>query len=399
MSSLSISQQAIFWLPYQPNAIKTNKAGHPRGAQPLFLYSSPSLIKGSGTQGVGYLNLRLLPHLNRCYNLAMKVSELGEFGLIDLLAKMVPTTPDKQLILGIGDDTAAWRGDTSVQLATVDSLVQDVHFSLNYTSWKELGWKALAVNLSDIAAMGGIPGYALISLALPGDTEVEYVADFYRGMLELAQQFEVSIVGGDTCRAPLVTIAVTVLGSVKDNCLLTRSTAQPGDKIAVTGYLGGAAGGLEMLKNNLKFAPEDTASLKDAFLHPLPRIAEGQLLIEQGVKAAIDISDGLVADLRHICQASKVGARVEIERVPIHAVVRANYGDRALELALSGGEDYELLFTARDEVIGKVRDTASCPVTTIGEITADQAGEVALVDSNGNPFMLHKAGWEHFSAG
>ena len=328
----------------------------------------------------------------------MKVSELGEFGLIDLLVKMVPAAPEKQLILGIGDDAAAWRGDTSVQLATVDSLVQDVHFSLNYTSWKVLGWKSLAVNLSDIAAMGGIPKYALISLALPGDTEVGDVADFYRGMLELAQQFEVSIVGGDTCRAPLVTIAVTVLGSAKDNCLLTRSAARPGDKIAVTGYPGGAAGGLEMLKNNLKFALEDTACLRDAFLHPMPRIAEGQLLVEHGVKAAIDISDGLVADLEHICQASAVGARVEIERVPVHAAIRANYGDKALELALSGGEDYELLFTAGDEVIGKVRNAASCPVTTIGEITADQAGEVALVDKNGNPVTLHRAGWEHFSA-
>ena len=328
----------------------------------------------------------------------MKISELGEFGLIGLLAEMIPASTDKQLILGIGDDTAAWRGDTSIQLATVDSLIQDVHFSLDYTSWKELGWKALAVNLSDIAAMGGVPRYALVALSLPGDTEVEDAADFCKGMLELARQFDVAIVGGDTCRAPLVAIAVTVLGSAVDDAILTRSAAVPGDKIAVTGSLGGAVGGLAMLKNNLAFSADDTHHLREAFQRPVPRINEGRLLVKQGVKAAIDISDGLVADLGHICQESGVGARVEIERVPVHPAVRANFGAEGLEMALSGGEDYELLFTAGGEVIEKIKNAASCPVTVIGEIVAENAGEVALIDKAGKTFTLSRVGWEHFSA-
>jgi len=333
----------------------------------------------------------------------MKVSELGEFGLIDLLAKMVSSSQNKQfasrhqLILGIGDDAAAWHGDASIQLLTTDSLTQDVHFSLDTTPWKELGWKALAVNLSDIAAMGGMPRYALVSLALPGHTEVEDITALYKGMIELAQQFEVAIVGGDTSRAPLVSITVAVLGSTRnrDKHLLTRSAAKPGDKVAVTGYLGAAAAGLEMLTNQLQFDSE-TTYLRDAFLHPWPRIAEGQLLVEQRVKTAIDISDGLISDLNHLCKASRVGARVEIDCVPIPPVVKANFGDRALELALSGGEDYELLFAASAEVIDKVKEAASCPVTVIGEIVADKLGEVTLVDINGNPFNLPKAGWEHF---
>ena len=328
----------------------------------------------------------------------MKVSELGEFGLIDLLAEIVSTIPPQQLIAGIGDDAAAWQGDSSIQLATVDSLIQDFHFSLSYTSWKELGWKALAVNLSDIAAMGGIPRYALISLGLPGDTEVEDVADMYRGMLELAQQFRVGIVGGDTCHAPLVVVDVTVLGSAAGKGVLTRSAAQPGDKIAVTGYLGGAAGGLEMLRENLKFAPEDAASLKNAFLCPTPRITEGQLLVGQGIRAAIDISDGLVADLKHVCQASGVGAQVKLGLLPVHPAVTANFGDRALELALSGGEDYELLFTTSSDAIGKVEEAASCPVTVIGEIVSANVGEVTLLDINGKSFSPPGEGWEHFSA-
>ena len=336
----------------------------------------------------------------------MKVSELGEFGLIDLLAKMISSSQNEQsaayqqLILGIGDDAAAWHGEATNQLATTDSLFQDIHFTLETTPWKELGWKALAVNLSDIAAMGGVPQYALISLGLPEDTEVEDVAALYQGMIELAQQFEVVIVGGDTCRAPLVSITITVLGTIKnrDNPILTRSAAKPGDKIAVTGCLGTAAAGLEMLKNQLQFDAETTTELRNAFLHPLPRVAEGRLLVEQGVETAIDISDGLISDLRHICKASRVGARVEIDRVPISATVRANFGDKALELALSGGEDYELLFTAGAEVMDKVKEAASGYIAVIGEITADKIGEVVLLDANGNPFHPGKTGWEHFNA-
>jgi len=334
----------------------------------------------------------------------MKVSELGEFGLIDLLAKMVSGLQNKQLaswhqlIVGIGDDAAAWHGDASIQLATVDSLVQDVHFSLNTTPWKELGWKALAVNLSDIAAMGGVPRYALVSLSLPDYTEVEDVAALYKGMIELAQQFEVAIIGGDTSRAPVVSITITVLGSTKNGHILARSAARPGDKIAVTGYLGAAAAGLEMLANQLQFDPEATDYLRDAFLRPLPRVAEGQLLIKQGVETAIDISDGLVSDLSHICKASQVSARVEVDRLPVHPIVEANFGDKSLELALSGGEDYELLFTAPAGVIDKIKGEAACPVTVIGEISGDKTGGITLVDIKGNPCNLPKAGWEHFKA-
>ena len=333
----------------------------------------------------------------------MKVSELGEFGLIDLLAKMVNSSPGsqasrQQLIIGIGDDAAAWYGDASTQLATVDSFIQDVHFSLGIASWNELGWKALAANLSDIAAMGSIPRYALVSLALPDYTEVDDVTALYKGMIELAQEFGVAIIGGDTSSAPLVAITITILGNAKngDKHILTRSAAEPGEKVAVTGELGAAAAGLEMLNKQLQFNPEATTCLKNAYLHPYPRITEGQLLVDQGVKTAIDISDGLISDLNHICKASQVSARIEIDRVPIQPTVKANFGDKSLELALSGGEDYELLFTASAKIINKVRRAASCPITIIGEIVADRIGEVTLIDRKGNPFNLGKAGWEHF---
>ena len=333
----------------------------------------------------------------------MKVSEMGEFGLIDLLAKTIDGSPGKetgqQPIIGIGDDTAVWYGDTSTQLATVDSLIQDVHFSLSITPWHELGWKALVANLSDIAAMGGMPRHALVSLALPDYTEIDDITALYQGMIELARQFNVSIVGGDTSSAPLVLITITVLGSIsQDNPVLIRSGAKPGEKVAVTGYLGTAAAGWEMLTKQLRFNSEATACLKEAFLHPYPRITEGQLLVEQGVKTAIDISDGLISDMNHICKASQVSARIDVECMPILPTVKAHFEDKAHELALSGGEDYELLFTGSTEAIDKVKTMASCPITVIGEITTAQPSQVTVVDEKGKPVKLSKTGWEHFTA-
>jgi thiamine-monophosphate kinase len=335
----------------------------------------------------------------------MKLSELGEFGLIDLLARMVHAGQDKQaapwqkLLVGIGDDAAAWYGDASIELATVDSLIQGVHFTPDITTWHELGWKALAIGLSDIAAMGGVPKYALVSLGLPDNTEVADVTELFRGIIELGQQFAVAIAGGDTSSAPLVTLNTTVFGSTREQGqhILTRSAARASERVAVTGYLGAAAAGLEMLKKQLPLDPEASASCRQAFLLPYPRVAEGQLLVSLGVKAAIDISDGLIADLSHICQASKVGARIEVDLVPVHPAVKNNFGDKSLEMALSGGEDYELLFTASNEVIDRVRNQASCPITVIGDVVADKMGKVTLVDRRGKPFKPAKTGWQHFN--
>jgi thiamine-monophosphate kinase len=332
----------------------------------------------------------------------MKVAELGEFGLVARIAKIINTSRDKseswqKLIIGMGDDAAAWQGDNSIQLAKVDALVQGVHFQTGIMGWADLGWKALAINMSDIAAMGGLPKYALVSLAIPPDTEVDDVLALYRGMLKLAKQHGVAIIGGDTDSTPYVSITVTVLGSMgRRKNLLTRNTAQPGDLIAVTGYLGTAVAGYETLRRKLKFNNKTSAILKSAFLRPEPRIDEGQLLLKTGIKTAIDVSDGLISDLTHICKASRVSARIEAEIVPIAPEMSAAFGNKALEIALSGGEDYELLFTGKPEIIAKVKQWAACPITVIGEILPGKTCEVTVVDSTGKPLKLSKKGWEHF---
>ncbi len=334
----------------------------------------------------------------------MKVSELGEFGLIDILAGMVAQSrksgiPSWQdLLVGIGDDCAAWRvRPGEVQLGKIDALFENVHFTLDTATWRELGWKALAINMSDIAAMGGLPRYALVNLALPENTGVEDVRELYRGMIELAEKFGVAIAGGNISRAREVSIVLALYGVGSEERLMTRSAARPGDLIAVTGYVGGAAGGLRMLMQHLAFDSATADALRAAFLHPWPRIIEGRLLVEAGVRCAIDISDGLVADLKHICEMSKVGARLNVEAVPVHPLVSASFPDDWREMGLGGGEDYELLLSAPPDIMASVNQALTCPVTVIGEVIAGTPGAVQLITGEGKPFNLPAAGWDHFN--
>lgn len=335
---------------------------------------------------------------------AMKVSELGEFGLLGLLSEIVSKSRHadfaswQNLLIGIGDDAAVWRDDSPIHLATTDSLVEGTHFELNTIGWEELGWKAIAVNLSDIAAMGGTPRYALISLALPGSLETDNIYQLYQGMMQIADHFQVAIVGGNITSASKVIINVSIWGSLEFPSPLSRAAATPGDRVAVTGYLGASAAALRMLTQKLNFDAETSQSLRQAHFKPVPRVNEGQILLQHGVKTAIDISDGLLADLAHICQASKVSATISKDIVPVHPAVKANFKSDCYYLALSGGEDYELLFTAPGHTIDQVKRAISCPVTVIGEITAGMPGKVSVIDATGKSIPWQQTGWEHFKS-
>ena len=333
----------------------------------------------------------------------MKVSELGEFGLIELLADILGPPPhNTDILTTIGDDAALWRTSESVEILTTDTMIEGVHFHLEYTPWRDLGWKALAINLSDIAAMGGVPQYAVVSLGLIPDTEVESVAEMYRGMADISKEYDCWVVGGDTVSAPVIMITVSLTGRTSSSTtfpdnVLSRSGAKAGEKIAVTGYLGGSGAGLQMLSKGLSFGSTVAQYVKKAHNHPIPRVAEGQVLLQQGVRAAMDLSDGLMADLPKLCQASGLAARVVVDSVPIHPEVKRAFGEKALELALSGGEDYELLFTASEATIEKA--VSACPtlVTVIGDMMTGEPGRVTLVTSSGEEVPWSKGGWEHFS--
>jgi thiamine-monophosphate kinase len=336
----------------------------------------------------------------------MKVSDLGEFGLISLIHRNTSLywdsarTPWQEVVVGIGDDAAAWRIGDHTLLATTDTMVQDIHFDLGVITWEELGWKALAVNLSDIAAMGGTPKYALLSLALPGELETEDISRFMNGMMQLAREFGVAIIGGNIAAAPNVVITLTVIGCSRGEATLRRATARTGDQIAVTGYPGLSAAGLEMLGGKPIPDPEASSILRRAHLQPRPRIEEGRILIEQGVRTAIDTSDGLVADLDHICECSGVNATIRMDQIPVHPVVKTHFANHR-ELALSGGEDYELLFTADQSTVARARQALHCPLTVIGDIGGDQrsSSRVTVMDGQGHAIAYGQGGWDHFKHG
>lgn len=337
----------------------------------------------------------------------MRVGQVGEFGLIDMLAKNL-ATPPSPVIVGIGDDAAVWRWSRKTSIATTDTLVENVHFRLYFTTWYDLGWKCIAVNLSDIAAMGGIPNYALVTIGLSRDMEAESVGEMYRGMADISQQFGTTIIGGDTVSSPLgVFVSATVFGEATDDDeppkLMLRSKARVGDRVCVTGFLGSSAAGLELLMREQKLDPHIAAVLLQAHLRPIPRLREGQELAASGVEAGMDISDGLVGDLQKMCKLSGVGARILLDSLPIHEVTRRVFPARCVDFALYGGEDYELLFCASNDVVAATRRAFEAkglaPITIIGEVVAGPVGEVTLLTEDGAELKASRGGYDHFAEG
>lgn len=350
----------------------------------------------------------------------MKLKDIGEFELIELMARtfrrepleFLDTAAFHGLTLGIGDDAAVWSAPTdSYTIATADAMVEGTHFTLATTRWYDLGWKAMASNVSDIAGMGGIPLYALAVLGTSGEQVVDDVLEACRGMADLASRFGASVVGGDTVSSPLTMLSVTLIGMTvggKDASgnlpILTRSAARPGDSIAVTGSLGSSAGGLELLLADHRAIPEQFAPLVDAHSRPMPRVREGRLLVEAGVRCGMDLSDGLAGDLKRICRASGVAARIEVDKLPIQPLLVNAFGDRAREFALSGGEDYELLCVAPLDVLRRAKrslEAEGTPLTIVGTVTETVAGQPPLMlqGQNGRLYAPSRAGWDHFAEG
>lgn len=337
-----------------------------------------------------------------------RLSTVGEFGLIDRLAAMLGAQADGPLAVGIGDDAAVWKAAPDRLLtATTDVLVEGVHFSLDTSRWEDVGWKALAENLSDIAAMGCSPRYALVAIVLPPETAIADVEALYSGLRACAATFGCAIIGGDTARGPLVVLDVTVIGesqvvtSEHDYPLLTRSAARPGDLLAVTGPLGGSAAGLRLLSEGSQIDLDD-GPLLAAHRRPVPRVAAGSALVEAGVRCGIDVSDGLLADVGHICERSGHDAEIDAAQVPVHPAARARFGDAALDLALSGGEDYELVCAGSRDILAEASarlvDLGEPPLTVIGRILPQRgpAPEVRLVGPDGRAMSGRGGGYQHF---
>ncbi|GAC1312501.1 MAG: thiamine-phosphate kinase [Ktedonobacteraceae bacterium] len=330
------------------------------------------------------------------------IAELGEFGLIARLTAGFPQS--SHVLLGIGDDAAVLDiSGEELLVTTCDAQVEDTHFRLRSIHPHDLGRRVLAVNLSDIAAMGARPRFALVSLLLPPTLDAAILDGIYAGLREEAAQFDVAIVGGNIARnAERLIIDITLLGTGRRDQLLQRNNAKPGDVVMVTGNLGSAAAALLVLEDEqlaTKVAPESLSGVLAAQRTPTPRVTAGQWIAQHNVTTGIDVSDGLAADLSHICEASGVGACIEAELLPIQpevAMIATLAGREPQDLALFGGEDYEILFTVQadraDAIAQELLSATGVRATAIGSI---YEGSTLTLLRQGKPSPLRSAGWDH----
>lgn len=332
----------------------------------------------------------------------MKISELGgETALINLIRDKFGTTGTGDLVLGIGDDAALIRSGDNLTIVTADLLIENTHFRMDINEAYLLGWKSAAVNISDIAAMGGTPTCSFVSIGLP-DIEVSVVEAMYQGIYDVSAKYGSVIAGGDTVGSDCgIVINITQLGTVEPDRAAKRSGAKLGDKIIVTNTLGDSRTGLELLlKHGLKQAREISEYLVERHLKPEPRVNEARAVVRTGkVHSMMDLSDGLSSDIQKLCDASGVGAKIYPEQLPLSADLRQaaiDLGADPIKLAASGGEDYELLITCDKsdvDVIFLALQMIGTNAAIIGDIV-DESG-IALVSSNGTRETMPRS-WEHF---
>lgn len=330
------------------------------------------------------------------------VADLGEFGLIARLTADLPRSTG--VITGVGDDAAILDiGDDHLLIATCDAQVEGTHFRLQTTSPHALGRRALAVNLSDMAAMGAKPRFALVSLLVPPTFDVTLLDGIYAGLRDEAVRFDTAIVGGNVARcAERLILDITLLGTGTRKRLLQRGNAKAGEVVMVTGSLGMAAAGLLVLEDEQLAAQLDPARLErplTAQRTPSPQVAAGLWLAEHGITTGIDVSDGLAADIAHICQASGVGARIEAASLPIQpevVTIATLAGRKPHDLALFGGEDYELLFTVSSEradaLAHELLEATGVRATAVGTMCEESA---LMLVQQGQSSPLPLGGWDH----
>ncbi|HKG58907.1 MAG TPA: thiamine-phosphate kinase [Pyrinomonadaceae bacterium] len=328
----------------------------------------------------------------------------SEFDFINLLRQRVASS-SQSIVTGIGDDAAVFRNNSGKEtVISTDLLVEDIDFRRTTTPPYLLGHKALAVSLSDLAAMGSRPLWSLISIGVPEDVwESDFIDRFYDGWLELANRYAVQLIGGDTSRTnERMVIDSIAIGECSAGMAVKRTGATPGDRIFVTGSLGAAAAGLRLIERGANLGDEDLQKLDHVLLRqlrPEPRVGWGIVLGEERIASAmIDLSDGLSSDLNHLCAASNTGALIDASLLPIDERVVELCGRRALDplqLALHGGEDFELLFTVKPENVARLpRRVDGVEIKRIGEVTEANAG--VKISEGTRIWDLKPGGWKHF---
>ena len=324
----------------------------------------------------------------------LTVQELGEQGLLKRVQSFCPSTV-------IGDDAAVLPTTPGMLLVvTSDVLVDRVHFSDQTTPPESVGWRSAAANLSDLAAMGASPLGITVGLGLPGEVLVDWVEDLYRGITDCLQKYGTAIVGGDLCRSPVITVAITAFGQVDPTRVVRRATAQPGDAILVTGFHGSSRAGLELLlhpESGQELGKDDRLSLIQAHQYPNPRLDILPLFPETRI-SGMDSSDGLADAIVQICRASGVGARVDRHKIPIHPALKRWSLNKAMNWALYGGEDFELVLClpqdAAQRLVEQIEEAA-----IVGTITSD--ADIRVIDSTHkapDEILTLEQGFQHFGS-
>jgi len=336
----------------------------------------------------------------------MLLAQVSEFGLINRIKELTQKHQPQNVIVGIDDDAAAIRIiDNEILLLTTDTMIEGVHFDLSYFTCFQLGQKIMAVNISDIAAMGGRPSYVLIALSIPPTVPLKSVEELYQGIIRIGDRYDISIIGGDTTSTPQnIFISITLVGYTNPEKLTLRSGAKEGDVVCVTGFLGMSKAGLKVLRDEELVKQDKFEKLISKHLTPEPRLHEAQFLVQNGnIHSMIDVSDGLLADLDHICKLSNVGAEIFSETIPVEESTKRvahHFDDSWLNYAISGGEDFELLITMPENDYNKIvhdfEKILRLNLTKIGRIVKKDKG-VKVFDKGGKVIPINSRGYDHFN--
>jgi len=328
----------------------------------------------------------------------MRLDQLGEFALIDRIVAHLGEAAARDIVVPPGDDAAAWQTHDGLAVATIDALVEGTHFRRDTMSMADVGWRAVAANVSDLAAMGAEPQYLLIATLLGPDAGIEDVDGLARGIADACLAMGVRVAGGDIVRAATTGLSIAAYGRVipaggEPPRLLRRDAARVGDRVAVSGVIGAAAAGLALIEARRDDDPR-AADLVRAHRRPVGRVALGRSAAARGVGCGIDCSDGLLQDLGHIAERSGVGIEIALAQVPVHpAAVELLGAAAALDLALGGGEDFELLLTGDRDTLMAL-DTPALPVTLVGRVVAEHPGEVVAWAEDGARYEPPSRGWD-----
>ena len=325
-------------------------------------------------------------------------NEQSFISLIQTLSKDNVTSKQKNILRNIGDDAAVFSNFSETSVFATDSMVDGVHFHSNNSEWIDIGWKCAISNLSDIAAMGAVPDYALVTIGISKKFPKDKYLEFSKGINEALSTFDCEVIGGDIVGSKNIFISIAIIGHIKGKSFLSRNTAQPGDVVYVTGELGGSAGGLDLLLKGEKIKDTYSKSLINKHFRPYPRLDISQSIINEKISCAMDISDGLYTDLGKISIESNVDIKIFLDQVPIDQNLSIFTPEKQIQFSLHGGEDYELIIIGNIDKISSFNKQFNQKGKIIGEIVQKSSEpKITILDENKNIYKINHHGWDHLN--